>query len=399
MKRTRTKGKSLVEQIEESANKPAKTKIFTYDDLIPYTKNDLVPTGSTMLNLSMSDMRFGGFCLGTLANLIGDSSAGKSFLGYTCLAECANQERFDEYKLIHDDIEDAISFNRRKLFGTRATERIQAPFYYKNGRPGRSSSVEALYGNIMNLFKKKDPFILFVDSFDGLMSKEDEKRADEFAKMIAKEAKQDDDVMAMDEAIEKEVGKEQATKMKGSYGTGKARLASEMLRVITGKVFNTRSLVVIISQTRDNLNAGMFGSTKTRSGGKALKFYCYHEIWLSILKTHTKKNRAIGVETFGKVEKNRLTGKKRNFKFPIFYDYGVDDIGSMIDFLVEEKFWKKSDGGAVIHAVDFDEKMKKHNLIEMIEKDNLENKLRRITEKAWHKIEDSLKLNRKAKYE
>ena len=63
----------------------------------------LVPSGSVMFNLSCSDHYTGAYIPGTMINIVGDSSAGKSFLVLSGLAECANNSLFDDYNLIYDD--------------------------------------------------------------------------------------------------------------------------------------------------------------------------------------------------------------------------------------------------------------------------------------------------------
>ena len=78
---------------------------------------DFIPTGSTLLNCAISDDPFGGFKIGKIANLVGDSSAGKSMLAVTCLAEVAMYSRFDQFRLIYDEPEAAMEFNMNHLFG------------------------------------------------------------------------------------------------------------------------------------------------------------------------------------------------------------------------------------------------------------------------------------------
>jgi recombination protein RecA len=113
------------------------------------------------------------------------------------------------------------------------------------------------------------------------------------------------------------------------------------LRVTAREIKSKEALVIVISQTRDNLGFGF--TTKTRSGGRALKFYCAHEMWLSVKEPIKKRKTQIGIHANLKISKNKLTGKRRNIDIPIYDDYGVDDISANIDFLLEESFWKKED--------------------------------------------------------
>jgi len=187
-------------------------------------------------------------------------------------------------------------------------------------------------------------------------------------------------------------------------------MVSEMLRVVKGKIGDTKSLLLIISQTRDNLGFGAIFTPKVRSGGKALKFYCSHEIWLAVGKKKKKSDLEIGADVMGKVSKNKLTGKKREVTFPIYYDYGIDDCSSCLDFILELGHWKKGKidkktneftkdaKGQIIDAQELGIQAAYKKLIEDIEDNNLEDDLFAIAQTVWKEREDSIKLNRKKKF-
>ena len=52
-------------------------------------KLDLLPTGSTLLNLACADSPFGGYSMGSIVNLVSDSDVGKSILAMTTIADIA----------------------------------------------------------------------------------------------------------------------------------------------------------------------------------------------------------------------------------------------------------------------------------------------------------------------
>ena len=99
--------------------------------------------------------------------------------------------------------------------------------------------------------------------------------------------------------------------------------------------------MIIVSQTRANLGFGAQFKPKTRFGGNALDFYCSQIMWLSVIESLKKKGRKVGTRVQVKVTKNKSSGKERTVNFIILNDYGIDDLTSMVEFLVEEKFWKK----------------------------------------------------------
>lgn len=340
----------------------------------------LAPTGSTMLDLACSDGIQGGFCKGSINNVVGDSSSGKTILTLTSLACCAMSPSFDDYKLIYDCVERRDNFNKEHLFG-KAAERIQPPM--QNGGPVYSKMVQDWLYTFDKLLKDNRPFIYILDSLDVLDEYTQKKKRMEKAETISKGKSPKDD-----------------------YGTFKARAFNDILRHIAEPLEQTESVVVIISQTRDAI--GDMFKTKTRSGGRALEFYCNHILWMSskgkIKKSARGKQRQIGGETKVKVTKNNLTGKQgKVVSFPIYPTYGVDDIGGMISFLVDEKEWKcsaeKVTPSSKITASTWEWKaMKLDELATKVIEDNKREELKALVKDVWCDIETSLTLDRPARF-
>jgi recombination protein RecA len=350
------------------------------EDILEHTKQEdprrpktlLIPTGSVLLNLSCSDHIDGGWGAGKIANLIGDSSSGKTLLALSMFAECAQRSEFDGYDFIYDDVEQACEFDFGKLFGSRVGERIQAP-QYDGDSSLYSDTTQQFHANVFSAIETGRPFIYVLDSFDALTSSEELNRAEESVKATRE-------------------GKE----LKGSYRMEKPKFASEMLRQIKARIRETQSFLLIISQTRDNIDPMSF-EKKTRSGGRALRFYCSHEVWMALAGKIKKKDRVIGSNVKVKVTKNKLTGKQREVIFPIYYDYGVDDLESCIDFLVDEGYWQKK--GDKVVANDLGLEGSRRKLIADIEDKALSLQLFQSVRICWGQIEESLKLERKPKYE
>ncbi len=333
----------------------------------------LVPTGSLMLNLACSDTIRGGYSIGKMVNLIGDSSSGKSFIALTMIMDMSLKSAFDEYRFIYDDVEQACAFDIPELFGEDVQARLEAPRYEKDGAPRYSDTIQNFHANIDDAINGDAPFIYILDSLDSLTSREEQT----FLKTNLTAYKEDKDTT-------------------GSYGMERAKILGQILRMTVSGLEKKRSFLLIISQTRDNISIMSFAK-KTRSGGKALKFYASHEIWLAAGMKEKRKERVIGGDVKAKVTKNKLTGKNRDVSFKIFYDYGIDDIGACIDFLVLEKAWEKDRNTIVAENLSI--KGTKASLIKQIESKNLENELFEYTGIVWNKIEDSLKGNRKRKFQ
>jgi len=367
--------KSPVDQVRETSMSPIEeieTPMEPVNPVLDY--ENLIPTGSTLLNCACSDKPDGGYAKGTLVNPIGDSSAGKSLLVLTGLAEMVYQPRFDEYDLFYSDAENALAFNMGYLFGPKFEQRVRTDV--------TSRTIQNLYGNVMTLIDRGKPFVWVEDSLDGLTSNEEIERSKKMAKEYG---------TFNDEVKKKPKGK-------GGYKTEKARWASELLRAITKGLADTDSLVIIVSQTRDNIGFGF--ETKVRSGGRALKFYATHEMWLSIISRYQKEwkklKMPVGVDTRIKVSKNKLTGKERKIDFPIYYDYGIDDIGANITFLDQVGWWTKSK--QTIKAPEFDFEGTGANLAKYIRDNKIADELANIVGTAWQEKEEGVRLGWEPKY-
>lgn len=340
------------------------------------SRRNLLSTGSTLLNLACSDSPWGGFMKGKYYFLVGDSASGKTFLSMTCFAEAVRSRHFKGYRLIYDNVEDGCLLDIEGLFNEATAKRIIPPGGYdKEGIPIYSSTVEEFYYHLDDAIKEGTPFIYVLDSMDSLLSEASEQKFEE-----QKEAHRKGQAVA------------------GSYGDGKAKKNSEGIRKALKGLRTTNSILIVLSQTRDNLGFGF--EKKTRAGGHALRFYATTEIWSSIVKRIKKtvkgKPRNVGVRVKLKVRKNRMTGKTPEVEVEIYPSYGIDDIGSCVDYLVDEGWWTTSK--KMIVAKEFDIKVTREKLIQHIEEKNLVKVLMSIVGKCWREIDDACSLTRKKRY-
>ena len=327
--------------------------------------NRLVPTGCTTYNLECSGRIEGAYSLGKIVNIIGDSHAGKTLFALTIFAECAILPRFDDFLFVYDDVEAANEFDIPYLFGKSVAERI--------GESVRSRTIEQFNDKLARLLEKGKPFIYVLDSFDALTSE-----------------------AAMDKDEEDRKNREKGNEVKGSYGDGKPKKASEMFTLRTQDLSDNNSLLIVISQTRDNIGFGAQFTPKRRSGGKALKFYAANETWLACEKREKKGKRTMITNVQAKVTKNKLTGRHGEAYFPILFDYGIDDISACINFLMDEGDWtgtaKSIDSKGVFPT------MSRSALVGHIEKNKLEQKLREQCQVTYDKVINALKPDRKRRY-
>ena len=384
-------------------------------------------TGCTLLDLVIGGAKnVFGIPAGRFINIVGDKSAGKTFLSNEILAWAYHNFDKKKFKWVYDDCESGYSFDTESLYG----------FEIMPENPIHSKTVEEAFCNISDFAGKLkgDQFGIYVlDSLDGLTSQEQDERADERLKAFHAEKTFD----------------------KGTYGMGKQKyLSQEFFPQLCSIIEDKNVLVIIISQIRENID--MFSFEKySRSGGKAMDFYAHSVIWLATAKYITKKDRKVGVVVKAKTTKSKTPRPFRECFFSFLYDYGLDDIGSNVDYLfdlrtekgelntkakaiqwngdvgkltltdlkkfldeydLQEKFEDSRyyDGKPTADdifdfiqskkeykekfAEKFGESMTRDELIEWIEENNLEDELRQRVIDKWEEFEDSIKSSRKKKY-
>jgi recombination protein RecA len=369
--------KPLHQQVEDASLKREPRKIET---------DFLIPSGSTLLNCACSDNPFGAYPLGKIITIPGGSVSGKTILCLTTFAEANLIETLNNYDFIYDDIEEALEFDMSYLFGEHVSRRIKAPAY-DGKEPIYSDTIQDLEGHIIRRCKGKScrPFIYILDSLDALTSDEEVEREYKNALIRAKSAEHADDIAK-------------------SYNTEKARIIGRVLRMIKKELKISQSTLLIVQQERDKIGA-TFGKKYTTSGGRAPFYYSTHQVRLNRISTLKSKERKIGSNVKAEVAKNKLTGKEREVEFRIYYDYGIDDVSSCVDFLCKEH-WKhpkekgkgKEKTGSWI-AEELGVTGNKATIIDHIEEEELEAEMKKLVGVVWNEIEKSLRLDhRKRKF-
>lgn len=336
-------------------------------------------SGSTLLNLAASGRPEVGFLRGGMYRLVGDSKSGKSFLSLTCMAEAANNPKFDDYQLIFDNAENGALMDFERFFGKKMVERLLPPAGTSD-EPKYSTTAQSFYYHLDDVLDN-GPAIYVLDSMDALSTDEE-----------------------LDKFQESKKAYEKGKEVTGTFGTSKPKLNSVYVRAIFNKLVATESILIFISQTRANIGMGAMFNPKTVGGGFALTFYSSLEVWSSI-KGHIKKefkyrgkakDREQGIICQLHVKKNRLTGRDRKVEIPIYHSSGIDDTGSIISFLVEEGRWEKTHGK--IDATDLEFCGKEEELISYIEDNSLESELKNIAAQTWTEIEEAIEVRRKRRY-
>jgi RecA/RadA recombinase len=341
-------------------------------------------TGLTPLNLACSGNPNYGLAKGIYYNYVGDSSAGKTWLVMTNMAELANDPKFKDYDLIFDNAENGALMNVRQQFGKKLAARIK-PLGGTREKPRPSRTLEEFYDRLDALHELGNPYFVALDSMDVLVPRAEFKHL--------KKAK-----------AAREAGKEEG----GSYGTDKARINSARLRVASARLPELGSILVIISQTRHNIGFGSQFNPKTMAGGDALKFYSRVQLWLSVALAESEKfgNEKVKVGQFvkAKITKNHLTGWEGTITFPLFKGVGIDDVGACVDYLVSHGHWNREGKSfnplvGKITVPEWGVKKRREELVRYVEAMDKEDEVRSLVTQVWKDIEVKTTLKRKKRYE
>ena len=270
-----------------------------------------VSSGSVLLDLVLG----GGWARDRVCNIVGDRSAGKTLLAIEACANFVRLPGVNPKHLAYREAENAFDTNYARTIGF--PECIE-PF---NG----VETVEQLEADLLG----------WVDHCNG------------GANLYVLDSL---DALSDDAEMERKIGE-------ATYGATKAKRMSELFRKINKRLAPGHTTFMVISQLRDKLNV-RFGETKTRSGGRALDFYCSQIVWLAEvrkLKSTVKGvERVTGVEIEARTKKNKVGLPFRSAIVQIQFGYGIDDEESMLQWLKTNKAapdsWIKATKGALDHA-------------------------------------------------
>lgn len=312
---------------------------------------------------AISDLVFGagkgyGAESGLVINLVSPSGAGKSFLCSEIIAS-AYHKFGDKFRWFYDDAEHAYRFDSMGLYGFNIVPEGQLA----------STTIEECFGRMVTFLQdqRDDEFSIYVlDSIDAVTSEEIE-------------SIQDDRVKAYQD--EKEY-------TKGSFQSSKPKfLSSVFLPKIKELAKEKNCLIIIISQLRDNVGGGLYAPKDKVSNGRALLYYCDAQIWLRALAKNEVAGVPIGYTMHITTKKVRGNKPYREGMINIYYDMGIDVVGSDIDYLYSLRTDAKGELKKTAKVKWDDVEMSRDELISHIETNNLEEELRSRCIAKWDEIE------------
>lgn len=296
----------LIEMLANELNKANKDggKIahFLDEQDNPSEITDWISTGSSILDLAISNRPHGGLPVGKMVEFNGLEGTGKSLLSAHVVADT---QKKGGVAVVID------------------TENAAAPEFWRSLGVDLSKLLYVQCETVEDIFAQMERMIAIVRKSNK----------DRILTIIV------DSVAAASTKVELE-----SDHGKDGYATGKSIIISKAMRKITTMIGRQKVLTVFTNQLRQNLNAMAFGDKYVVSGGKALAYHCSVRVRLNNTGKLKKGEEIIGNECKAVVVKNRMGPPQRQANFDIYFDSGIADYGSWIKVLKENNLVKQ--GGA-----------------------------------------------------
>jgi recombination protein RecA len=345
----KNKPQTLSDQMKKKVMSGINSKKPEYDGNF----GKVISTGSTLLDLAVSggQTRGGGLPGGILVEIFGPSGSGKTVL----LSEIAGAIQREGGEVMFHDPEARLNKTFAQLFGLELKEGD-----YKN-----PNTVTEVF-KAVRAWNPENPKVIngiFADSLAAL-STDMEMEGDEGDKM----------------------------------GMRRAKEFSEQLRKTCRILARDNLLMVCSNQVRIDVDPKSYQKYST-PGGLSVGFYSSLRLKASISNKHKvdktfagkEVSRIIGVRVDIEVAKSSIWKPFHTAPVTILFDYGIDDIRENLQFI---KSYTKN----TIYTITgkgLDKSMEAS--IKMIEKDKLEDQLRKETIDLWEEIESKFESNRKPK--
>lgn len=250
----------------------------------------------------------GGLPVGRIIEIFGPESSGKTSLAYWLASICKQS--------VYIPIEGTYDEERARSIGVKDKQMIVL----------RAAYGEQALDAVLKFAKAGIPLII-VDSVPACQPK--------------------DDIEKLEKSSENE------TRIGGV-----ARLFSKMLPLIVRACESSGTILVLINQVRDKMNAMLFGEKDDTPGGRAIKFYSSIRIkvarraWIEVPNKNpmiSSANVKVGMIMKCKVVKSKVCNPFGEAEIPLFFDRGFTSFADLKSvrreiMLKNSKGAKKADG-------------------------------------------------------
>jgi len=303
----------LAKSLADSLNKKFKdTNKVAYfldgSDTTPTDIKEFISTGSSTLDLAISNKPNGGIAVGRITEINGLESSGKSLLGAHILAETQKKDGI----AVYIDTETSVSQEFMEVIGLDLNKMLYLHL----------ETVEEIF-----------------EAIEEIVTKVRESDKDRCVTILV------DSLAAASTKVEMEADYD-----KDGWATSKAIIISKAMRKITQMIGKHNVALVFTNQLRQKLGV-MFGDPWTTSGGKALPFHASTRIRLKNMGQikDTAKN-VLGMKCRAQIVKNRLGPPLRHADYSMYFDRGIDNYGGWLTVMKAHKLVKS--GGAWYTLVD-----------------------------------------------
>jgi recombination protein RecA len=290
----------LASVLADSLNKKFKASNYKVayflegDEDSPCNVDEWISTGSTMVDLAISNRPNGGFPVGRIIEITGLEASGKSLLAAHALVSTQKKDGL----AVYIDTENAVSREFLEAIGLDLEKMLYVPL----------ETIEDIFESIETIVEsvrksnKKRLVTIVVDSIMGASTKVE---------------------MAGDYD-------------KDGWATTKAILLSKAMRKITNMIGRERVCLIFTNQLRTRLGVS-FGDPWTTAGGKAVAFHSSVRLRLkSVGQIKLKvegRDEILGIQSRCQVIKNRMGPPLRSVNYDIYFDSGIDDYGSWLEVM------------------------------------------------------------------
>ena len=320
--------------------------LLTNAGLLSEETEDLgyVPTGSFAFNRVLSGKYGGGFSVGGLPEIMGESSTGKTVFLTHAFAEA---QKLGYYTVM---IDNEFSYNAKfaELMGVNAEELIYAT-------PETLEECFAQIEAIVDAIRLADQDTPIVVGFDSIGTATTQRE--------------------MDEEYEDE---------NNMGGAIRAKAAGKCLRKINGMLRKKKVCLLMVNQIRAKVGV-MYGDPTTRAGGgRALLFYCTTSFKVNSNNTSDvlkdDKKNPLGIEGTLRNLKNKTATPFLKSKFKLLWDKGLDPYYGLTDLLEYDGIIERN--GAWYTHVESGEKFQSKNIEKFVNNNEDIKSLLRLSEKS-----------------
>lgn len=302
---------ALVDALSGAINKSGDGQAFSLGlEEAPTDLDMWVSTGSSELDVKISNRPYGGLAFGRIYEFTGLEGSGKSLL---CAHIMANVQKQGGLAVLIDT-ENAVN----EQFFNAVGLTLARP----KGLYVQASAIEHVFETVETIIET-----------------------------VRKSSKDKKVVIVVDSIAAASTLKElEADYEKTGYNTDKSLIIGQAMRKLPMLIAREKIMLIFTNQLRQKMNAMPFSDPYTSPGGMAIPYLSSVRLRLEKAKKIKVNDQVVGLNLNVKVVKNRLGPPDRKATVDVYFDRGIDDDTSMFKTLKDQEIINA--GGAWATYVD-----------------------------------------------